>query len=748
MNSSNPCRAFPKKLNLQMPRLKSLVGIFAILFLCASVPLLLLVRDDSSIKLNRLDSSILSKPWRHAVDKRIRDFELELNETGAPDMPLRKQPWIVLGSAGTGTRVLHDFLQHVGIEMSHLTNRQKDSHVFIELVKKAPFFSDMPSNSIDERILSIDEMQENDDLFQAGNFTLMKWIACSAADFEARKVDPLMKQEIVNALKRTHKIISNEISIRKNGDLEMEWGYKEPQAMFALPFLAELVGDNEVRMKIVHVIRDGRDIAFSDQHLRKYQQMYTSTLMHGIREQNLGIYLKHAIDMAFESATCVFNYDSKTCIEPPNQKQFYMDMIMNGLSAEWIHRTRVARVWAAVKNMVRKYSAQSDKFQYISVHFEKICSAEDTLASLYKILKEGIRGDIGDVEFPKIETFAKSIDYQKCRVGKYYHHDPVLVLLIEGLIHKELADFGYPVYGRDWATVDQLNIEFQVEKTLSQADLTLPKISSDALCIFTVVTGGYENIFYNWLQSVSNAFDKSSSKQCITILVASNDKRLLTKLKRKSIIYNIPSFIELEVIFWQSEHDNLKSENSQLWKYRLETVVSLLRRGLTVMISDVDALFLQNPIKLLEYPHDIISSRGRFPYAYNSTWGGTACMGWAVFRPSALPVLYETLSLVDIVADDQIALNMALERLNVQFDLVDTMLDGKFENGSIAIIDFQRIPRFCKDDLKQFGIGPKDEVDGNWLATVYPSAVVIHCYTPKEGHVKEGWLRFRKLWFI
>ena len=75
-----------------------------------------------------------------------------------------------------------------------------------------------------------------------------------------------------------------------------------------------------------------------------------------------------------------------------------------------------------------------------------------------------------------------------------------------------------------------------------------------------------------------------------------------------------------------------------LWSFRIKLLTILLERKVTLLINDLDAVWLQDPnekiFKLLPPNTDIIAQRASFPFHlgrdYASTpgeWGATVCMG-------------------------------------------------------------------------------------------------------------------------
>ncbi len=87
----------------------------------------------------------------------------------------------------------------------------------------------------------------------------------SSLDFDIEQVDPTQQQHVRNQVDKFKRIMLSVIPSKT-----VNWGWKESQSMFVLPFLYEAFPE----MSIIHVVRDGRDIAFSKQQRAKYQASY------------------------------------------------------------------------------------------------------------------------------------------------------------------------------------------------------------------------------------------------------------------------------------------------------------------------------------------------------------------------------------------------------------------------------------------------------------------------------------------
>jgi hypothetical protein len=105
---------------------------------------------------------------------------------------------------------------------------------------------------------------------------------------------------------------------------------------------------------------------------------------------------------------------------------------------------------------------------------------------------------------------------------------------------------------------------------------------------------------------------------------------------------------------------------AHLWVVRAEHVSRLLRQGISVVVSDSDALWLRDPFASGLFSAgtgDVVGGKGRFPY--DQPWGAALCMGVVYLRACPAVVALAEQALVETRAaeDDQIGYNRALARM-------------------------------------------------------------------------------------
>ena len=104
----------------------------------------------------------------------------------------------------------------------------------------------------------------------------------------------------------------------------------------------------------------------------------------------------------------------------------------------------------------------------------------------------------------------------------------------------------------------------------------------------------------------------------------------------------------------------------RLWVLRSEHVVQLLEAGISVALSDSDAIWLRDPFASgLFSPEsgDVVAGKGKFPY--DQPWGAALCMGVIYIRScaGAIGLARAALEATRGSNDDQIGYNRALAAL-------------------------------------------------------------------------------------
>jgi hypothetical protein len=68
------------------------------------------------------------------------------------------------------------------------------------------------------------------------------------------------------------------------------------------------------------------------------------------------------------------------------------------------------------------------------------------------------------------------------------------------------------------------------------------------------------------------------------------------------------------------------------WRARFEKIYNLLDEGVDILHSDIDAIWLKNPLDYISKKCDISASTGAFPEVIFNKLGFTLCMGWIFYK--------------------------------------------------------------------------------------------------------------------
>ena len=84
----------------------------------------------------------------------------------------------------------------------------------------------------------------------------------------------------------------------------------------------------------------------------------------------------------------------------------------------------------------------------------------------------------------------------------------------------------------------------------------------------------------------------------------------------------------------QSMYDR-RFHKKYLWLFRIQLLAYLLHHDASVIMNDIDAMWVQDPYTSIfaKYPDvSIFAQRGAFPGIFKRKWGAAACMGFIYFR--------------------------------------------------------------------------------------------------------------------
>jgi hypothetical protein len=205
----------------------------------------------------------------------------------------------------------------------------------------------------------------------------MQWLGeHGSVNYDTHQLNNDTRSLLQEAWSKAQHILEYEAMLRRHQVQQQDttafrWGFKEPQAMFVLPFLLDsyinrtmkclaknsktsqepyehLPPDNgsSCRLSIVHVVRDGRDVAFSKQQRKKYQNYYNHLLI-------------------------------------PN------DVNEDQIPLEWRYSLKVARVWQHVNMGLMQWAYRNQHLvKVVTVRLEDLCRPENRLGAAKYLLNE------------------------------------------------------------------------------------------------------------------------------------------------------------------------------------------------------------------------------------------------------------------------------------------------------------------------------------------------------------------------
>eukprot|EP01065_Artemidia_motanka_P019704 TRINITY_DN2350_c2_g1_i1.p1 TRINITY_DN2350_c2_g1~~TRINITY_DN2350_c2_g1_i1.p1 ORF type:complete len:522 (+),score=154.13 TRINITY_DN2350_c2_g1_i1:90-1655(+) len=200
-----------------------------------------------------------------------------------------------------------------------------------------------------------------------------------------------------------------------------------------------------------------------------------------------------------------------------------------------------------------------------------------------------------------------------------------------------------------------------------------------------------------------------------------------------------------------------------LWLLRTYLLLTILEAGVSVVVSDADAVWLRDPLPVLfseSPPADISTMRGAFPPELSSRAGGAAAnMGFAAFRAGASTVDFVRRAMLphtEFWGDDQKGLNYALFACGVRWE--GDMAYKESKEPAIGTVDAQPrgVPAIQAPLREEWGahldparyVGEEQEGAVKLTIRLLPHSVfprlcqpfdiyrrevqVMHCYVPAD----------------
>lgn len=254
--------------------------------------------------------------------------------------------------------------------------------------------------------------------------------------------------------------------------------------------------------------------------------------------------------------------------------------------------------------------------------------------------------------------------------------------------------------------------------------------------ILVICNSNYKPILENWICSAEAVAD-------LPILICAMDEQLAEEMADAG-------FVTCHLPWTGNLHD--------LWKLRLDAVRRVVSAGYNAIHTDVDAVWVKNPIPILdEIDADVIGSQGTiWPPTALEAWGHVMCFGFVFFRssPASLRVINQMTDIANAseTFDDQKALNETLIGAGVNWQTPETpgypleiyektfvchkaplLGEGAFDQETpirVALLPHSQFRRMPND------IEPREDL------------VVGHPYAPKTAGDTERVLRQENCWVL
>ena len=282
--------------------------------------------------------------------------------------------------------------------------------------------------------------------------------------------------------------------------------------------------------------------------------------------------------------------------------------------------------------------------------------------------------------------------------------------------------------------------------------------------VVVCVSLDYTGVFLNWALHYQQAVKGKSRQELYIVCLDRRVKVVLAKLDyfcaeerplKPLETLTLGAGDRAPTAEWQKKH--------LIWQYRTSVVSRLLQKGHDVIMSDVDGVWLRDPLADILADTSpqaarahIIATRGMFPEEVSAKWGATVCMGLAYVRsgPATIALFQAIERRLSVVQrpDDQREINflllnqyrVAFRRAHQSVGLDSTEMmhgrsstratgigDARHDSLLVSLLSHKKYPRDC------------DRYSNEQLQG---QAVVVHCHISKNVPDKTFGLAQKGLW--
>jgi hypothetical protein len=229
---------------------------------------------------------------------------------------------------------------------------------------------------------------------------------------------------------------------------------------------------------------------------------------------------------------------------------------------------------------------------------------------------------------------------------------------------------------------------------IGELEKFLDGFSSKSLVV-TFINISYFPVFERW----HSCFRNCCQLRLLVVALDRDADRKLKDLGIESILFQINSFDK----FLSTKEFDKEEKNhlSRLWATRWFVFQRIISKGIEVIHSDADAVWLKDPIpRIISESFDMAASIGRrWPRDAAQKWGFVLCMGFFVLRPTkaSVQLVQQILDSMPISEqDDQVAINRILLDAGATWRRLankDYRADIKRLNVSVTAIDGDFVSR-------------------------------------------------------
>ncbi|XP_065182121.1 uncharacterized protein LOC135812831 [Sycon ciliatum] len=287
------------------------------------------------------------------------------------------------------------------------------------------------------------------------------------------------------------------------------------------------------------------------------------------------------------------------------------------------------------------------------------------------------------------------------------------------------------------AVLEETSLDHDIwVRSLKQAAANCSTGNRTVVVVFCEVA--YARILLNWMVFYSRLRAQNTDLPPVLVITPSPDlHRFLSRFYPCSLFLSpIPS-LNMAAAFW---------------KTRLRVFLWLSRWLYTVIHSDVDAVWMRNPVPLFldrlngttaAVKARFLFSRDIYPGEQKEKWGATACMGLLAYRGGRKTSKTWMRAMQKFVQfkDDQRTINSILDDGSLAFDKKQVLLEQPEQAPLQWTCAHTDVHKYSVCLMPQ-----KLAVRHCMNVASFEQYFVAHCHSSKQGGSKESMLRQKDLW--